>query len=602
MTTYDAARAGPSDTPAPPADPEAAEGAADMKPSLEEAAQDAADAVAPEARMLGPVDSSWLADSLAPLAAGMVRNWSQTTETLARYAADVARLGTAPPTDKAEDPAPVLQPEPGDKRFRDPAWQRDPYFRTLGQGYLRWSQLMSELADTAAPDGPVGERARFATKAVVDACAPTNFFWSNPEAQRRAVETQGQSIVDGLKNFIDDLEHNAGRPRQVDTSPFQLGENLAATPGQVVYRNALMELIQYAPQTETVHEVPLLICPPWINKYYILDLSPGRSLIEWAVQHGHTVFAISYRNPESAMAEWRLDDYLLDGPRQALDVIEDITGSREVNVAALCVGGTLTAILMAWLAEAGEQRVRSATLLNTLLDFADPGALGLFTDTASIDALVEQMSASGYLEGSSMGGTFDVLRANDLIWNYVSRNWLLGESPPAFDILTWNADATRLPRALHAFYLRAFYVDNQLAAGVLELAGLPVRLDKVTGDVFVVAAQNDHIVPWRSAYRATQLLAGDVEFVLTSAGHIAGVVNPPSPKSRHWVGRHPAGAYPVSPDEWLNAAEQREGSWWETWTAWAAERGGPQRTPPPLGSTAHPACAPAPGAYVHDKS
>ncbi|MBW3616116.1 MAG: alpha/beta fold hydrolase, partial [Actinobacteria bacterium] len=362
----------------------------------------------------------------------------------------------------------------------------------------------------------------------------------------------------------------------MDTSPFRLGENLASTPGRVVYRNALMELIQYAPQTETVHEVPLLVCPPWINKYYILDLSPGRSFVEWAVQHGHTVFAISYRNPDSAMADWRLDDYLLNGPRAALDVIEDITGSREVNIAALCVGGTLTAMLMAWLAEAGEQRVRSATLLNTLLDFADPGALGLFTDEASVDALVEQMDATGYLDASAMAGTFDVLRANDLIWNYVSRNWLLGESPPAFDILTWNADATRLPKALHAFYLRACYVENQLARGVLELAGLPVRLDKVTGDVFVVAAQNDHIVPWRSAYRATQLLAGEVEFVLTSAGHIAGVVNPPSPKSRHWVGSHPSEPHPASPDDWLRAAEQRDGSWWETWTAWAAERGGAQ--------------------------
>lgn len=597
MTAARLAPAGPdvhlhNAEPDDPAEGERSEAAPDV------VAQDAAEALGPEARLVAPLDHQWLAASLTPLSAGLVRNWTKAGEVVARYAADLARLtatAVAPSTDGAE---PVAEPDPADKRFRDEAWQCDPYFRMLGQGYLRWAQLMGELVDAAGLEGTVGERATFATRAVADACAPTNFFWGNPEAQRRAVETRGQSIVDGLRNFIDDLEHNGGRPSQVETTSFRLGDNLAATPGRVVYRNALMELIQYAPQTETVHEVPLLVCPPWINKYYILDLSPGRSFVEWAVQHGHTVFAISYRNPEAAMRDWRLDDYLLDGPRAALEVIEEITGSREVNIAALCVGGTLTAMLMAWLVEAGEQRVRSATLLNTLLDFEDPGALGLFVDPASVDALVEQMQGTGYLDASAMAGTFDVLRANDLIWNYVARNWLIGDAPPAFDILTWNSDATRLPQALHAFYLRSCYIENQLARGVMELAGRPVRLDKVTSDTFVVAAQNDHIVPWRSAYRATQLLAGDVAFVLTSSGHIAGVVNPPSPKSRHWVGVE----QPASADEWLRLAEQRSGSWWETWTHWAAKRAGPQRTAPPLGSTRHPAGAPAPGAYVHDKS
>ncbi len=581
-----------------PADDEAHDKAPSVTPPdgcADDVAKDAAEALAPETRLIAPVDPQWLAASLAPLTAGLVRNWTQTADVVARYTTDLARLSTAP-TGDAEHGEP--EPLPTDKRFRDDAWRRDPYFRALGQGYLRWSALMDELVGAAGLEGRADERARFATRAVVDACAPTNFFWGNPEAQRRAIETQGRSIVDGLKNFIDDLEHNGGRPRQVDSAPFRLGENLAATPGRIVYRNALMELIQYAPQTDTVHEVPLLVCPPWINKYYILDLSPGRSFIEWAVQHGHTVFAISYRNPDAAMANVRLDDYLLEGPRTALDVIEDITGSPKVNIAALCVGGTLTAMLMAWLAEAGEERVRSATLLNTLLDFDSPGALGLFTDEATVEALVDQMTSTGYLDAATMAGTFDVLRANDLIWNYVSRNWLLGEPPPAFDILTWNADATRLPRALHAFYLRACYLENRLARGLLELAGLPVRLDRVGADTFVVAAQNDHIVPWRSAYRATQLLAGDVEFVLTSAGHIAGVVNPPSRKSRHWVGSE----QPPSPDDWLGGAQQRQGSWWETWTDWAAIRGGAHRSPPPLGSEKHPAGDPAPGAYVHDKS
>jgi polyhydroxyalkanoate synthase len=272
----------------------------DAPEPFDETAHDAADAVAPEVRLLKPVDTSWLAESLTPLMTGFLRNSAETADAVARYTADVVALSAQAVSGASGDPA--EQPVPADKRFRDEAWRRDPYFRALGQGYLRWAQMMDELVDAAALEGPAAERARFATKAVVDACAPTNFFWGNPEAQRRAVETQGQSVIDGLKNFIDDLEHNGGRPRQVDSSPFHLGENLAATPGRVVYRNALMELIQYAPQTDTVHAVPLLVCPPWINKYYILDLAPGRSFIEWAVQHGHTVFAISYRNPDAGMA------------------------------------------------------------------------------------------------------------------------------------------------------------------------------------------------------------------------------------------------------------------------------------------------------------
>ncbi len=564
----------------------------------EELTQAAADAVAPETGLLGPLDPQWIASSLAPVTAGLQRHWEQATQVLQQYTTDAARLALPLDGETAEGAECPAEPAPSDKRFRDAAWTESPYFRALGQGYLLWARMMEDLVDAAGLDARAHERARFAARAVTDACAPTNFFWTNPEALRRAVETQGESVVQGLRNFVCDLEENGGRPRQVDTSPFLLGQNLAATPGRVVYRNDLMELIQYEPRTETVHEVPLLVSPPWINKYYILDLAPGRSFVEWAVEHGHTVFAISYRNPDATARDWSLEDYLLNGPRIALDVIADITGCEDVNIAALCVGGTLTAMLAAWLAEAGEKRIRSMTLLNTLLDFDDPGALGLFTDSESVDRLVETMSEKGYLEASTMAGTFDVLRANDLIWNYVSRNWLLGESPPAFDILAWNYDSTRLPAALHAFYLRACYVQNRLARGVLELSGLPIRLEAVTSDTFVVAAQNDHIVPWRSAYRATRLLAGDVRFVLTSSGHIAGVVNPPNDKSRHWTAEH----NPEDADAWFTIANERRGSWWETWAQWAATRSGGRRPPPPLGSTTYPPGDSAPGAYVHEKS
>ncbi len=575
------------------------------KQSLEDDAVDAvADAVAPETTLLGGLDPGWVASSLAPVAGALALKGEQAAQVLSRYAADVATMGaagTGPEGDQNAPTGPGL--DPSDRRFRDPAWREDPYFRLLGQGYLRWARMMDELVAAAGLEGRSGERARFAARAVVDAWAPTNFFWTNPEALRRAVETQGASVSRGLQNYVADVQHNGGRPRQVDASRFVLGKNLAATPGQVVFSNEVMELIQYEPRTARVHAVPLLVSPPWINKYYILDLSPGRSFIEWAVDHGHTVFAISYRNPDAAGRDWTLDDYLLRGPHIALDVIADITGAGEVNLVALCVGGTLAAMLAAWLADAGEQRVRSLTLLNTLFDFEDPGALGLFTDSESVDRLVEAMGTKGYLDAAEMAGTFDVLRANDLIWNYVARNWLLGESPPAFDILAWNSDSTRLPAALHEFYLRACYVENRLARGELELAGRPVHLDAVTCDAFVVAAERDHIVPWRSAYRATELLGGDVDFVLTSSGHIAGVVNPPSPKSRHWVTRGGSRrGYPTDSDSWRADAVERRGTWWETWAEWAHERGGPWQDPPPLGSERYRAGAAAPGAYVRERS
>ncbi len=327
-----------------------------------------------------------------------------------------------------------LRPEPGDRRFRHPTWEADPLFSGLRQWYLAWSRYVFELVDAAGLDAATTGKARFAVEVMVDALAPTNFFWTNPAALQRAFGTGGRSVIGGLANFLRDVETNGGRPRQVDSSAFRVGENLAATRGKIVFRNDLMELIQYSPTTETVLEVPLLLSPPWINKYYIMDLAPGRSFAEFAVAQGHTVFAISYRNPDASMAGVALDDYLLRGPYEALDVIGEITGADAVNVVGLCLGGTLTTMLLAHMAAGGvgehPVRVRSATLLNTLVDFSEPGPMGQFLDRASVERLSEQMLRRGYLEASEMSTMFDLLRPRDLIWNYVESGWLMGEPPP----------------------------------------------------------------------------------------------------------------------------------------------------------------------------
>jgi polyhydroxyalkanoate synthase len=406
------------------------------------------------------------------------------------------------------------------------------------------------------------------------------------------------SVLAGLRNFFHDLSANGGRPSQVDTSAFRVGENLACTPGKVVFRNELMELIQYSPQTETVFDVPLLLSPPWINKYYIMDLAPGRSFVEYAVANGHTVFAISYRNPDESMRAVALDDYLLRGPYDALEVLADITGTDHVNVVGLCLGGSLTVMLLAHLAaNGGGDRVRSATLLNTLVDFGDPGPMGRFLDADSVERLSERMKEKGYLDATEMSTMFDLLRARDLVWNYVESGWLMGEKPPAFDILAWNGDGTRMPADMHSFYLRCCYVENQLARGEMTLAGTRLDLRKVTADAYVLSAREDHIAPWTSSYATTGLLGGAARFVLSSSGHVAGIVNPPSSRRRHWTNEE----LPADPQAWLAGADEHAGSWWPDWSHWIAARAGDRRPPPRMGSKAHPPIEDAPGTYVHGK-
>jgi polyhydroxyalkanoate synthase len=515
-----------------------------------------------------------------------------------RYAAGLAATG-AVSTARAfgAETSPPVPPPARDRRFTDPAWADNPLFFGLHQSYLLTARLARELV-AAAELGPRWRgKADLAVQLLIDAMAPSNFLATNPAALKRAFDTGGRSAARGLNNFLEDLVSNQGKPRQVDTRPFTLGENLAATKGKVVFRNPLMELIQYTPTTRTTYETPILCSPPWINKYYVMDLAPGRSFIQWAVDHGHTVFAISYRNPDKSMRGVKLDDYLLQGPVTALDVVRDITGAAQANVVGLCLGGTLTTMLIAYLDAIGDQRVRSATLLNTLIDFSAPGVLGTFTDRETVERLEAKMARQGFLEGREMATTFDLLRANDLIWNYVVSNWLMGEDPPAFDILAWNADSTRMPAAMHSFYLRTCYLENQLAKGEMELAGVRLQLDAVIQDLYLVGAVTDHITPWTSSYNTTQLVKGNARFVLSSSGHIAGIVNPPSSKARHWTNDD----NPPDPDVWLAGATEHQRSWWEDWLSWAKVHGGQRRKPPPMGSEQHPPIADAPGAYIREK-
>ena len=545
--------------------------------------------------------------ALARLAAGVARHPGSTLRLGTRLTEGLALAG-AQATLRALgwEGQPARSHQPGDRRFSDPAWDDNPWFFGQQQAYLAWSECVRQLTDISGLEGIDAEKADFALEQFVDALAPTNFLWGNPAALRRATETKGASVLAGLANFLDDVADNGARPRQVDASELEVGRNLACTPGKVVFRNDLIELIQYAPQSESVFEVPLLLSPPWINRFYIMDLAPGRSFVEWAVSHGHTTFAISYRNPDATMREIDLDDYLLRGLGQAVDVVGEISGSKQVNIAGLCVGGTLAVMLGAYLAQIGDDRLGSVTLLNTLVDFSHPGPLGAFTDPEAVARVERRMAEQGFLDGTEMASTFDSLRANDLIWNYVGSNWLMGGTPPAFDILAWNADPTRVPEATHSAYLRAFYLENRLARGDLTLAGRRLRLDDIAADTYILGAENDHITPWTSSYATTGLLGSPLRFVLSSAGHIAGIVNPSGPerpserkgpsKRKYWTNED----LPPDADAWLAEADEHQGSWWEDWAGWIGARAGSRRPPPDEpGSTTHPALADAPGTYVH---
>lgn len=568
---------------------DAAAGTVDVATALE--------AVVP-ADVLAEVDPALWGRTVVQLAQGLVTHPSDVGRVVAGHAALAARIGTATLAramgSAAEGPLPVEK----DGRFKDATWEENPVYWGVRQQYLAVVQTLHDLVDAASLDESSRERAALLMDVLGSVLSPTNLLPGNPSALKRAFETGGSSVLAGARQMLDDLATNQGRPQQVDRSSLRVGKELAATPGKVVYRNRLMELIQFEPQTDEVHEIPILVSPPWINKYYIMDLSPGRSLLEWAVQHGHTVFVISYRDPDESMADVGLDDYLELGNLAALDVVQDITGAEKVNLVGLCLGGLMATIAGAMLHARGqEHRLNSLTLTNTLLDYSDPGPVSSFVDPEIVDRLERKMAKTGYLPSESMAGTFDLLRANDLIFNYVGPNWLEGKAPPAFDILAWNADSTRMPAKMHAFYLRHFYLMNELARGELELLGEHLSLKSVTNDTFIVAAINDHIAPWRTSFQSTTLLGGDVTFTLSNGGHIAGVVNPPGQKAKYWIGTVGGDSAPDA-DTWKQRATEVKASWWEPWRDWMGERGGGMRQPPPIGSDAYPPLEDAPGSYV----
>ena len=489
----------------------------------------------------------------------------------------------------------VSRVEPKDARFTSPAWNDNFVYHGLLESYLAVARLLRELVHAARIEGPAGPKAEFATQLVTDALAPTNFLPTNPAALERVFETAGLSLVRGARNFVHDVLHNDGWPSQVDRSRFLLGRTTAATPGKVVFRNDLIELLQYTPQTSDVYEVPLLVCPPWINRYYIADLAPGKSLVEWAVRRGHTVFAVSYRNPDPSMRDLTFDDYLRLGPLTAIDVVREITGHETVNTLAVCLGGTMNAMALAYLDACGDRFVNSSTYLNSAIDYQGAGTLAsVFADPTTVDALVRKMESKGYLDGKDMARTFDLLRANDLVFRYVVDNWLLGKPPPSFDLLAWNADSTNMPGRAHGHFVRQMYVENSLARDAYVAMGERLMVSEIATDSYVVAAVDDHIVPWRVSYRTTQLLKGPVRFVLTSAGHIAGIVNPPSAKARLWKGTD----LPPAADDWFASATMEHDTWWNDWGEWIDARGGARVIPPPMGTDRHSVLGDAPGTYV----
>ncbi|MDR9406591.1 MAG: class I poly(R)-hydroxyalkanoic acid synthase [Spiribacter sp.] len=499
------------------------------------------------------------------------------------------------------DSEPVRSPQQGDKRFAHADWEDNPFFDFIKQSYLLTADYLHNTVDQVEGlDDKTRRKIDFYTRQFISATSPTNFLATNPEVLEKTVETRGQNLLDGLNKLLEDLERGNGslKIRQTHPEAFEVGKDLAITPGKVIYQNSLMQLIQYSPATEQVARRPLLFVPPWINKYYILDLRPKNSLIKWLVEQGFTVFVISWCNPDAELAGKQFEDYMKEGPLAALDAVEQATGERDVNMIGYCLGGTLLASTLAWMAERGETGVNSATFLTTLLDFESPGELEIFIDDEQLAALEKQMNEKGYLAGSQMASTMSSLRSNDLIWSFFVNNYLKGEDPFPFDLLYWNQDSTNMPARMHAFYLRNMYLENRLREpGGITLADVPIDLSKVEVPAYFVSAKEDHIAPWHACYQGSQLLNGDTRFVLGGSGHIAGVINPPEKqKYGYWLND----SNPSAPEAWLDGATAHEGSWWLDWVEWLSpKRGGevPARTP---GGGKLKAIEDAPGHYVKE--
>ena len=503
-----------------------------------------------------------------------------------------------------EDVEPVAKPEPGDSRFRDADWSEGQYFDFWKQAYLLTAQWAEEVVEeTEGLDVNTLRKAEFYMNQISSALSPSNFVLTNPEVLRETLSSNGENLVKGLTHLADDLNNSKDllRISQTDLEAFEVGRNLAVTPGKVVFQNDIIQLIQYSPSTEKVHKVPLLIVPPWINKFYILDLIPEKSFIAWAVAQGFTIFTVSWVNPAEELAGKTFQDYMFEGVLEAVEAVKKATGQSKINALGYCVGGTLLATTLAYMAAKNDKSILSATFLTSQIDFAKAGELLVFIDDTQLKALEEMMAERGYLEGARMANVFNMLRPRDLIWSYVINNYLLGKNPLPFDLLYWNSDSTRMPAANHVFYLREFYQHNKLAKGLMELGGEKLQIGKVDLPVYELATREDHIAPAESVFAGAKLLAGPVRFVLAGSGHIAGVVNPPARnKYQHWSGRKPSTKKQPDPtlDDWLETATEHAGSWWPDWSGWLTKHSGdkiPARIP---GDGALKAIEDAPGSYV----
>ncbi len=473
---------------------------------------------------------------------------------------------------QGETVAPVAEPDSGDKRFRDPEWTENPVFDFVKQAYLittRWADGLVQQADDM--DEHTKHKAKFYVRQLSSALSPTNFVATNPELLRTTLAQNGDNLVRGMQMMVEDIKAGEGtlKLRQTEPGDFKVGVNLATTPGKVVLRNDLIELIQYAPSTETVYKRPLFIVPPWINKFYILDLNPDKSFIRWAVAQGLTVFVVSWVNPDARQAEKSFEDYMHEGIFAALDAIEKATGERDVTAMGYCVGGTLLSVALSYMAAVGDKRISSTTFLTTQVDFKNAGDLKVFVDEEQIQNLEEKMDVRGYLEGNSMASAFNMLRPNDLIWPYVVNVYLKGEHPFPFDLLYWNSDSTRMPKANHSFYLRNCYLDNKLSAGQITMGNVRLDLSRVTMPIYNFAAREDHIAPAKSVFVGSQYFGSNVTFVMGGSGHIAGVINPASkPKYQFWTGGPPKGEF----EDWVSKAKETPGSWWPNWLQWVTEQ------------------------------
>jgi polyhydroxyalkanoate synthase len=547
--------------------------------------------VAPESIAGGePASIPALGQILAAAAATLGQGTAVTRESL-KLTRELVRIGLGRSS---------IAPDKGDRRFTDPAWESNPVFHRLEQSYLAASESLDRLVEGL--DGRVSDRtaetARFAGGLLTSAASPTNFFWTNPAAIKKAFDTGGASLLRGTRHLLHDLRHNGGFPEMVDRSGFEVGRNLAVSPGAVVERDEVGEVIQYSTGSDVVFERPVLVVPPPIGRFYFLDLAPGRSFVEFASGQGLQVFMLSWRNPTSEQGHWDLDTYAAR-VSSAITTVQEVTGAPDVNLMVFCAGGIISTVALSHMAANGDDRVHSVSYAVTLLDFGERAPIAAYNSSGLISFARRRSLRKGIITSQQMGSAFTLMRPNDLLFNYVVNNYLLGEKPPAFDILAWNADGTNLPGALHAQFLDIFRHNLLVQPGAVQVLGTPVDLSSIKAPMFVTGAVTDHLTPWRGCYRTTQLLGGESTFVLSYSGHIASLVNPPgNPKAHYWVGGPPV----PDPEEWLRGAERRSGSWWERWVEWVEPFSGPKKPAPSrLGSSSRPPLEPAPGLYVRDK-